>query len=62
MSLEAYFLFVKREQQQNAPACQQAGVLQEEHHPGSLVVDVDQGGKLNRREDKSQEHLSERQL
>lgn len=46
MRLKADFLFVECQQQQDAPARQQAGVLQEEHHPGSVVADVDQGGKL----------------
>lgn len=47
MCLKADFLFVQREQQQDGPAQQQANVLQEKHHPRPLVVDVDQGGKLN---------------
>lgn len=52
MCLKADFVFEKWEQQQNAPARQQANVLQEKHQPGSLVVDVDQGGELNPRGDK----------
>lgn len=49
MRLKADFLFVKCQQQQDAPAHQQAGVLQDEHQPGFLVADVDQGGELKPR-------------
>lgn len=46
--LNADFLFIKRQQQQNNPARQKANILQQKHQPGPLVVDVNQGGELRR--------------
>lgn len=39
-------MFKNGEQQQDAPAGQEADVLQQEDQPGSLVVDVNQGWQL----------------
>ena len=46
--LDSYLVLIEGQQQQDAPAQQQADVLQQELQPRPLAVDVDHGGQLER--------------